>query len=121
MVGYLWLPNRSRPARTVGHRQERGAALAYRSVGTVGRGYRGRVGFLWTSLAVVSVGFAICQVTTFATTVYLHRTVAHRAITMASGLAWTFRFVLWITTGQKVREWAAVSYTHLTLPTICSV
>jgi len=44
--------------------------------------------------------------------VYLHRTVAHKALTMRPGLALVFRFVIWISTGIKPREWAAVHRRH---------
>ncbi len=63
-------------------------------------------------LLAVIVGLAVSQVGLFCTTVYLHRTVTHRAITMKPGLALVFRFVIWITTGIKPREWAAVHRRH---------
>ena len=66
-----------------------------------------------TGLAVaVLVGFATAQFGTFATTVYLHRTVTHRAMTMRPGLAFVFRVVVWMTSGQAPRQWAAVHRKH---------
>jgi stearoyl-CoA desaturase (delta-9 desaturase) len=58
------------------------------------------------------VGFAVAQVGLLCTTLYLHRTVAHRAVSMKPGLALAFRFVIWLMTGIKPREWAAVHRRH---------
>jgi stearoyl-CoA desaturase (Delta-9 desaturase) len=63
------------------------------------------------ALALV-VGFLVCQLATLATTVYLHRTLSHRAITMRPWLAAVFRPILWITTGIRPREWVAVHRKH---------
>ncbi len=63
-------------------------------------------------LLAVVVGLAVSQVGLFCTTVYLHRTVTHRALSMKPGLAVVFRFVIWVTTGIKPREWAAVHRRH---------
>jgi stearoyl-CoA desaturase (Delta-9 desaturase) len=58
------------------------------------------------------VGFAVSQVAGFATTVYLHRTVAHRSLRLSYPVAFAFRVIIWITTGLKPREWAAVHRRH---------
>ena len=58
------------------------------------------------------VGFAVAQLATLATTLYLHRTLSHRAITMRPWLAFLFRIVLWMTTGIRPREWVAVHRKH---------
>jgi stearoyl-CoA desaturase (Delta-9 desaturase) len=58
------------------------------------------------------VGFVTSQVANLATTIYLHRALAHRAITLAPGVAMTFRVIIWISTGIKPREWAAVHRRH---------
>jgi stearoyl-CoA desaturase (delta-9 desaturase) len=63
------------------------------------------------ALALV-VGFLVCQLATLATTVYLHRTLSHRAITMRPWLVAVFRPILWITTGIRPREWVAVHRKH---------
>lgn len=60
----------------------------------------------------VLVGLAVCQVAILLTTVYLHRTVSHKAITMRPGLRFACRLVLWLTTGIKPRQWAAVHRRH---------
>ena len=48
----------------------------------------------------------------FATTVYLHRGITHRALTVHPSLGFLCRFTLWITTGMRPREWAAVHRRH---------
>jgi stearoyl-CoA desaturase (delta-9 desaturase) len=55
---------------------------------------------------------AVCQVAIFLTTVYLHRTLSHRAITMSPGLRFACRFTLWLTTGIRPRQWVAVHRRH---------
>lgn len=68
--------------------------------------------FLSAVLVALVVGFVVTQVATFATTVYLHRTLSHKAIAMTPGLAWCFRAVIWLTTGIRPREWVAVHRKH---------
>jgi stearoyl-CoA desaturase (delta-9 desaturase) len=63
-------------------------------------------------LVALVAGFAVAQLATFATTVYLHRTLSHRAIATRPFVSWCFRFLLWITTGIRPREWVAVHRKH---------
>jgi stearoyl-CoA desaturase (delta-9 desaturase) len=63
-------------------------------------------------LVAVLVGLAVCQFALFLTTIYLHRALSHKAITLAPPVAFAFRFLLWITTGIRPREWAAVHRRH---------
>jgi len=58
------------------------------------------------------LAFALSQVANLVTTLYLHRTLAHRAMTMRPGLEWLCRFSLWITVGLDRREWVAVHRKH---------
>lgn len=60
----------------------------------------------------VVVGLLVTQAAMFATTVYLHRGLTHRALTVHPSLALLCRFFLWITTGMRPREWAAVHRGH---------
>lgn len=60
----------------------------------------------------LAVGFVIAQVATFTTTVYLHRAVTHRGLTLHPAVAFAFRTVCWLTTGIRPREWAAVHRKH---------
>jgi stearoyl-CoA desaturase (delta-9 desaturase) len=55
---------------------------------------------------------AVSQLALFLTTVYLHRTLAHRALKLRPGLAAVCRVALWITTGIKARQWVAVHRKH---------
>jgi stearoyl-CoA desaturase (Delta-9 desaturase) len=68
--------------------------------------------FLNSVLLAFVIGFVVCQVATLATTLYLHRTLSHRAITMRPWLLFLFRPVLWVTTGIRPREWVAVHRKH---------
>jgi stearoyl-CoA desaturase (delta-9 desaturase) len=63
-------------------------------------------------LLALAAGFVVAQIATLATTVYLHRTLSHRALTMTPSTALVFRSLLWITTGIKAREWVAVHRSH---------
>jgi len=65
-----------------------------------------------TILIALAVGLVTAQLSLFVTTVYLHRASAHRALTLAPGVRFACRFVLWITTGITVREWVAVHRKH---------
>lgn len=60
----------------------------------------------------VAVGFGITQLANLATTVYLHRGLAHRALDVSRPLAVVFRVVVWMTTGIRPRQWAAVHRKH---------
>lgn len=67
----------------------------------------------WNSLLTATIAAAI--VTTIAntgTTVYLHRALSHRALTLHPAVAWVFRLTLWLTTGIKPKEWVAVHRKH---------
>jgi len=58
------------------------------------------------------VGFAVTQLSTLATTAYLHRALAHRALTFHPALAWVFRATVWVAVGMKPREWVGVHRKH---------
>ncbi|HSH60561.1 MAG TPA: fatty acid desaturase [Acidimicrobiales bacterium] len=66
-----------------------------------------------TSLALaVIVGLAVAQLATLVTTLYLHRTLAHRALTLSPKLVGPLRVLTWITTGIRPRQWVAVHRKH---------
>jgi stearoyl-CoA desaturase (delta-9 desaturase) len=67
---------------------------------------------LWNVLAAVIAGFLVTQISTAVTTVYLHRALAHRALSVHPVAAVPCRFVIWITTGMRPREWVAVHRKH---------
>jgi stearoyl-CoA desaturase (Delta-9 desaturase) len=64
---------------------------------------------LMLSLVVAAI---LIQVAVFGTTIYLHRTATHRALTLNPTVAWLFRFSLWLTTGLSTKEWVAVHRKH---------
>src|SRR5579875_3450843 len=63
-------------------------------------------------LVAVIVGLAVCQLGLLLTTLYLHRAVTHRAVSLAPGFAFVLRVLVWLVTGIKPREWAAVHRRH---------
>lgn len=60
----------------------------------------------------IVAGFCVTQLANFATTVYLHRCLAHRALTMRPWLGGMFKIVIWVTTGMRPRQWVAVHRKH---------
>ena len=54
----------------------------------------------------------VTQITIMCVTLYLHRGVCHKAITIAPPLANFMRFWLWLTTGMITKEWVAVHRKH---------
>jgi stearoyl-CoA desaturase (delta-9 desaturase) len=65
------------------------------------------------SLIVSLIAAAVViQVAVLSTTVYLHRTATHRALTMHPRVEWMFKFALWLTTGLSTKEWVAVHRKH---------
>src|SRR4051812_26054964 len=67
----------------------------------------------WTHLlAAVVAAFVVTQLATAVTTVYLHRALSHRALTVHPAAALPCRAFIWITTGMRPREWVAVHRKH---------
>ena len=60
------------------------------------------------------VALALAQLAAIATSIYLHRALAHRALVLHPVTDVCFRTMLWLTTGQKRREWVAVHRKHHT-------
>jgi len=58
------------------------------------------------------VGLVTAELAILVTTVYLHRGLAHRAITVHPVVAGPLRVVIWVATGMKPREWTAVHRRH---------
>ena len=65
-------------------------------------------------LIVSLVSFVLAQIATGATSIYLHRELAHRSLTLHPLVALLFRTVLWLLTGQSRQEWVAVHRKHHT-------
>lgn len=66
---------------------------------------------LWTAPLVA---IAVTQVAVFATSIYLHRALAHHSLRVHRLADVFFRAVLWLTTGQERRQWVAVHRKHHT-------
>jgi stearoyl-CoA desaturase (Delta-9 desaturase) len=58
------------------------------------------------------VGLVISQVALLATSVYLHRGLAHHGLSVRTPVAFVARVILWISTGMRAREWVAVHRRH---------
>jgi stearoyl-CoA desaturase (delta-9 desaturase) len=58
------------------------------------------------------VALALAQIAVVATSVYLHRGLAHHALRLHPAADGFFRALLWLTTGQSRREWVAVHRKH---------
>jgi stearoyl-CoA desaturase (Delta-9 desaturase) len=54
----------------------------------------------------------VTQLSLLVTTIWLHRALSHRAMTVTPGLTRVFRVVTWITTGIRPRQWVAVHRKH---------
>ncbi|HEY3833413.1 MAG TPA: fatty acid desaturase [Acidimicrobiia bacterium] len=63
-------------------------------------------------LLALALGFVVTQVAIVITSVWLHRSLAHKSLTVSGPVTIAFRFVIWITTGMKPREWAAIHRKH---------
>jgi len=63
-------------------------------------------------LLAMAVVFSTVQLATLCTTVYLHRALSHRAVTLARPVEIAMRALIWMTTGIEPRQWAAVHRKH---------
>jgi stearoyl-CoA desaturase (delta-9 desaturase) len=65
-------------------------------------------------LIILAAAFVLTQITSFATSIYLHRALAHKSLAVRPGLAWLFRAALWLFTGGSQQQWVAVHRKHHT-------
>ncbi len=63
-------------------------------------------------LMATAVTLAVTEAAVIATSVYLHRGLAHRALRLHPIADFLFRCILWLSTGQNRREWVAVHRKH---------
>jgi stearoyl-CoA desaturase (delta-9 desaturase) len=63
-------------------------------------------------LVAIGIGFIVTTLANTATTVYLHRSLSHRGLTLRAPASMFFRAVIWLTTGIKPRQWVAVHRKH---------
>ena len=62
--------------------------------------------------SIVLYTLATTHVTIIGVTVFLHRSQAHRAVTLHPVISHMLRFWLWLTTGMVTREWVAIHRAH---------
>ena len=67
---------------------------------------------LRTVLLALVIGLGVTLLANVATTVYLHRALSHRALTLHPITTQVFRLLTWITTGVRPRQWVAVHRKH---------
>jgi stearoyl-CoA desaturase (delta-9 desaturase) len=67
---------------------------------------------LTSAVAVVLCAMAVTQISIITTSVYLHRGLAHRALNVRPTAELPARIIIWMTTGMKPREWAAIHRKH---------
>jgi stearoyl-CoA desaturase (Delta-9 desaturase) len=63
-------------------------------------------------LGAVLVGLLVSQIAFMVTTVYLHRSLSHRALRLSSGVVAVCRVLTWMLTGMRPRQWVAVHRKH---------
>ena len=70
----------------------------------------GLTGATWWQVLVVAL--ILTHITIVSVTLFLHRHQAHRALDLHPAVAHFFRFWLWMTTGMRTKEWAAIHRKH---------
>ena len=63
-------------------------------------------------LSALFIGFSVTTLANLATTVYLHRALAHKALTLHPFAVFCARFTIWLSTGIRPRQWVAVHRKH---------
>ena len=66
----------------------------------------------WTAITIVVIIFALAQLSFFITSIYLHRALAHRALTLSPAVIAVCRVLIWVGTGTRPRQWVAVHRKH---------
>jgi stearoyl-CoA desaturase (delta-9 desaturase) len=67
---------------------------------------------LMAILVAVLAGLASMQLSSFCTTIYLHRAMAHKGLRLHPAVAMLMRIEIWLFTGISMREWVAVHRKH---------
>ncbi len=63
-------------------------------------------------LGAVVAGLVLAQIGLMVTTVYLHRSLSHRALRLSPGVRGACRVLTWMLTGMQPRQWVAVHRKH---------
>jgi len=58
------------------------------------------------------VGFTVTTLANLGTTVFLHRALAHKALTLHPIASFVARITIWLSTGIRPRQWVAVHRKH---------
>jgi stearoyl-CoA desaturase (delta-9 desaturase) len=61
---------------------------------------------------VVVISVILSQLSVYTTSIYLHRSLAHRSVYLRPGTRFFFRLVLWLFLGSDPREWVAAHRLH---------
>lgn len=68
---------------------------------------------MWTLIiSAVVVIFLASQLSSYSTTIYLHRAMAHKGLKLHPAVAFLMQMQLWLMTGIVTREWVAVHRKH---------
>lgn len=65
-------------------------------------------------LIIAITSIILTQIATFTTSIYLHRALSHRSLSLRPWLEFLFRMALWLVTGVIRQEWVAVHRKHHT-------
>lgn len=60
----------------------------------------------------ILIGLVLSQIASFDTTIYLHRCATHGALTMKPWFETLCRLRLWLTTGQRTKDWVGAHRKH---------
>jgi stearoyl-CoA desaturase (delta-9 desaturase) len=63
-------------------------------------------------MLALAIGLAVTLLANLVTTIYLHRALAHRALTLSGPVSQISRAIIWLTTGIRPRQWVAVHRKH---------
>jgi stearoyl-CoA desaturase (delta-9 desaturase) len=64
------------------------------------------------SMQLFVVALVMMQTAIFATTIYLHRGLAHRALRVTAPFSLVLRALIWLLTGMVPRQWVAIHRKH---------
>src|SRR5437667_11842787 len=64
-----------------------------------------------TLLGIVAA-LVLTEIASLATSIYLHRALAHKSIVVHPVTGIVFRTILWLTTGQSRQQWVAIHRKH---------
>jgi stearoyl-CoA desaturase (delta-9 desaturase) len=67
---------------------------------------------LRSPFAALAAAVLVTQLALLVTTIWLHRALSHRAMTLKPGVTALCRVLIWITTGIRPRQWVAVHRKH---------